>query len=139
MSVVKVAFDILEDDQNVPPGYQYMECHMIFDIKLDGFQRKARLVAGGHMTEAPTVMMYASIVSHESVRIALTVAALNDLDVMTSDIQNAYLTAPCEERIWTTLGPEFGTAQGQKALIIRALYGLKSAGRSFGRHLTDCM
>ena len=118
MSVVKVAFDILEDDQNVPPGYQYMECHMIFDIKLDGFRRKARLVAGGHMTEAPAVMMYASIVSRESVRIALTVAALNDLDVMTSDIQNAYLTAPCEERIWTTLGPEFGTAQGQKALII---------------------
>ena len=131
MSVVKVAFDILEDDQNIPLGYQYMECHMIFDIKLDGFQRKARLVTGGHMTEAPTVMMYASIVSHESVQIALTVAALNDLDVMTSDIQNAYLTAPCEEHIWTTLGPEFSTAQ--------ALYGLKSAGRSFGRHLTDCM
>ena len=139
MSVVKVAFDILEDDQNVPPGYQYMECHMIFDIKLDGFQRKARLVTRGHMTEAPAVMMYASIVSHESVQIALTVAALNELDVMTSDIQNAYLTAPCEEHIWTTLGPEFGTAQGQKALIIQALYGLKSAGGSFGRHLADCM
>jgi hypothetical protein len=56
-----------------------------------------------------------------------------------SDIQNAYLTVPCEERIWTLLGPEFGQDQGKKAVIVRALYGLKSAGSSFQRHLADCM
>jgi hypothetical protein len=58
-----------------PPGYQYMECHMVFDIKLDGFKRKARLVAGGHMTDAPAVMTYASVVSPDTVRIALMMAA----------------------------------------------------------------
>ena len=56
-----------------------------------------------------------------------------------SDIQNAYLTAPCEEKIWTTLGPEFGPEQGKTAVIMRALYGLKSARGTFSRHLSDCM
>ena len=116
-----------------------MQCHMIFTVKMDRFIRKARLVAGGHMTDTPATMPYASVVSRETVRIALTVAALNDLEVTTSDIQNAYLTAPCKEKIWTTLRPEFGPDNGKRALIVRALYGLSSAGVLFGRDLTDCM
>jgi hypothetical protein len=80
--------------------------------------RKARMVAGGHMTDNPAVLTYASVVSRESVRIALTIAALNDLEVKASDIQNAYLCSPCEELIWTTLGPEFGPDEGKKAVIV---------------------
>jgi hypothetical protein len=136
---VNVSFKHVDDGEEVPVGYQYIDCHMVFDVKLDGFRRKARMVAGGHMTEAPAVMTYASVVSRESVRIALTLAALNDLQVKASDVMNAYLTAPCEEKIWTILGPEFGGDAGKKALIVRALYGLKSAGASFSRHLADCM
>ena len=77
--------------------------------------------------------------SRESVRIALTLAALNDLEVKSADIKNAYLTAPVTEKIWTILGPEFGEDAGKKALIVRALYGLKSAGAAFRNHLADCM
>ena len=76
-----------------------------------------------------------SVVSRESVRIALTLAALNDLEVKTADIENAYLTAPVSEKIWTVLGPEFGDDQGKRAIVVRALYGLKSAGASFRNHL----
>jgi len=91
------------------------------------------------MTETPAVLMYASVVSHDTVHIALTIAALHDLEVRASDVQNAYLMAPCTKKIWTTLGPEFGLDQGKNALIVRALYGLKSIGASFSRHLADCM
>ena len=97
------------------------------------------MVAGGHMTEAPAVLTYSSVVSRETVRIALTLAALNDLEVKANDVQNAFPTAPCEEKVWTILGPEFGADAGKKVLIVRALYGLKSAGASFSRHLADCM
>ena len=31
-------------------GHQEIKCHIIFDVKMD-FTRKARFVAGGHMTE----------------------------------------------------------------------------------------
>ena len=63
---------------------------------MDNFSRKARLVAGGHMTEVPDVMTYASVVSCKTVRIALTIAAINGLQVKAADIMNAYITAPLE-------------------------------------------
>ena len=139
MKNVRVAFKIMEDGKDPPPGYSFMNCHMVFDIKLDGFKRKARLVAGGHVLDPPAGLTYSSVVSRDSVRIILTIAALNDLEVKASDVQNAYLTAPCEEKVWTKLGPEFGADQGKSALIVRALYGLRSAGASFSRHIADCM
>jgi hypothetical protein len=56
--------------------------------------------------------------SCESMRIALTLAALNDLDVKMADIENAYLTAPVTEKVWTVLGPEFRVDAEKKALLL---------------------
>lgn len=80
-----------------------------------------------HMVDVPTIITYSSAVVHDSVRIALTPAALNDLEVKVADILNAYVTALTEEKIWTILGPEFGGDQGKRAVIVCALYGLKRA------------
>ena len=52
---------------------------------------------------------------------------------------NEYVTAPCSKNIWTVLGKEFGKYQGKKAIIVRALYGLKSSGAAFHAHLADYM
>ena len=139
MAKVRIAFKILEDGTRVPPTYQQIRCHLIYNLKIENFRRKARFVAGGHTTQTPTTLTYSSVVSRESVRIALTLAALNDLEVKTSDIENAYLTAPVSEKIWTVLGPEFGSDAGKKAIIVRSLYGLKSSGASFRNHLANCM
>ena len=49
---------------------------------------------------------------------------------------NAYITAPITEKVWTTLGPECGPDAGKTAIIVRTLYGLKSAGAAFRAHLT---
>jgi hypothetical protein len=136
---LRTAFKILNGEESVPPTYQKIRCHMIFDVKMEDFRRKARFVAGGHTTETPHAMTYASVVSRESVRIALTLAALNDLDVKMADIENAYLTAPVTEKVWTVLCPEFGDDAGKRVLIVRALYGLTSAGTAFRNHLTECM
>jgi hypothetical protein len=111
-------------------GYQEIKCHMVFDIKMD-LTRKARIVAGGHTTETPSSLTYSSVVSRDSVRIAFLYAALNDLDVMSCDVSNAYLNAPCREKIWFVAGPEFGSRQGQVVKIVRALYGLKSSGAAW--------
>ena len=37
------------------------------------------------------------------------------------------------------MGPEFGDDQGKRAIVVRALYGIKSAGASFRNHLAECM
>jgi hypothetical protein len=71
--------------------------------------------------------------------IALTLAALNDLEVKTADIKNAYLTAPVTEKTWCVPGPEFGADAGKRAIIVRSLYHLISSGTSFRNHLADCM
>ncbi|KAI2506535.1 Reverse transcriptase (RNA-dependent DNA polymerase) [Fragilaria crotonensis] len=47
MSKVRIAFQIIGDDENPPPTYQEIRCHLVFDVKMENFQRKARLVAGG--------------------------------------------------------------------------------------------
>jgi hypothetical protein len=92
---------------------------MIFDIKMEDLRRKSRLVAGGHMTDAPATTTFASVVSRKTVQIALTLAGLNDLQVKVSDIENAYITAPCTEKIWTVLRPEFGSDAGKSAIVVR--------------------
>jgi hypothetical protein len=139
MTNVMVAFKFLGKGVEPPPGYQKIKCHMIFDVKLDGFKRKAREVADGHLTDPPATLTYASVVSRDTVRIALTMAALHDIEVKTADIQNAYLTAPCTEKVAVVCGPEFGIRQGETALVVRALYGLKSSGAAFRNHLASCM
>ena len=83
------------------------------------------------MTAPPSSLTFASVVSRESVRLAFLLAALNDLEVKTADIANAYLNAPCSEKLYIICGPEFGKEyEGKRALIVRALYGLKSSGAS---------
>ena len=113
---------------------------MIFDIKMEDFRRNARHVAGGNATVAPPTLTYMGVLSQDSVRIALTLAVFNDMEVKTSDIQNEYLTAPCSEKIWTTLGSELcPDLAGKKSLVFRAFYGIKSEHDSFINHLAECM
>ena len=141
MRNVLPAFEVWEKPlSEMPVGYQEVRCHLILDVKMGkNFRRKARFVAGGHTTEVPNTLTYASVVSRYSVRIALTIAALNDLKVMACDIQNAYLTADCRERIWTRAGPEFGSEAGSIFLVKKALYGLKSAGAAFRALLAETL
>jgi hypothetical protein len=86
------------DTNEIPEGYTHITLHMIFDVKMVGLVRKARLVAGGHMTEEPKESTYSSVVTRDSVRLAFLIAALNDLDLLTADVQNAYLNTPTGER-----------------------------------------
>ena len=139
MKNIVPAFEVFEGvEDDIPKDYQFMRCHMIFDVKFgENFQCKARLVAGGHMTDTPNTLTYSSVISHDSVHIALTIAALNELSVMACDIQSAYLTADCREKVWTHAGPEFGSECGSIMIVKKALYGLKGSGAAFRAHLAE--
>ena len=115
MTNLAVAFHILEHGENGPVGYGHITCHLIFDVKMD-LRRKAQFVAGGHTPNPPVESTYADLVSIESVRIAFTIASLNDLDIFAADIQNTYLTVPCGEKIIFTCGSEFGSEHMGKQL-----------------------
>jgi hypothetical protein len=104
------------------------------------FTRKARYVAGGHMTDPPSTLTYSSVVSRDSVRIGFLLAALNDLELLAADVGNAYLNASTRERVYTTAGLEFGAElQGKPVVIVRALYGLKSSGAAWRAHFANTL
>ena len=78
----------------------------------------AWLVAGSYMTKAPAITMYASVMSRETVRIALKIAALNNLEVKSGYILNKYIQAHVTGKVWTTLGPVYGEKAREATVII---------------------
>ena len=120
MENVRVAFEVLPDGKAASIGHQFVQCHMLFDMKMEDFRQKARFVAGGHMTEALATVTYASIVSRETVRIAFMIATVNNLEIKLGNILNAYVQAPVTEKVWTTLGPEFGKDAGKTAVLFES-------------------
>jgi len=67
------------------------------------------------------------------------IAALNDLQTLAADIWNAYLNAPNCERVYAIAGKEFGSRAGEQVIIVRALYGFKSAGAAWRAHLESSL
>jgi hypothetical protein len=59
---------------------------------------------------------------------------LNDLQVLATDIGNAYLCTPNREKVYAVAGKDFGNRAGKTILIICILYGLKSAGVAWRTH-----
>ena len=106
---------------------------MVFDIKMEDFRHKARLVVECHMTKASATITYASVVCGETVRIDLMIAAINDVGVKLGNIMNAYVQASVTEKLWTTQGPEFGTDARKTVVIVRALFG------AFRSHFVRCI
>ena len=59
MANSRIAFQVLGTDDPPPVGFTEITCHLIFDVKMD-LTRKARYVAGGHLTDPPSSQTYAS-------------------------------------------------------------------------------
>ena len=81
---------------------------------------------------------YSSVVCCDSVIIAFLVDSLNDLDILVCDISNAYINAPCPERIWSVARLDCGKSlEGNFMKLVCALYGLKSSGASWRKMFKD--
>ena len=74
----------------------------------------------------PKCDTYSLVVQRDSAWIAFLYAALNDLDILSCEISNTYLEAPCGEKLWTVASKEFGSLDGKLMIIHRALYGIKA-------------
>ena len=62
------------------PDYKRINVHLVFAVKHDG-RHKARLVAGGHMTDTPIDSVYSSVVSLRGIRMLTFIAEHNDMDI----------------------------------------------------------
>ena len=68
-------------DAKTPQGYQRIPVHLVFDVKED-LKRKARMVAGGHMTKPLKESVYSGVASLRSLRIVTFLSELNALPIM---------------------------------------------------------
>jgi len=120
-------------------GWQFAPMHMIFDVKQQDMRYKAWLVVGGHVIDSSDYTTYSSVIENISVRLLFLAATHQGLGIMTGDIGNAFPTAPCAEKVWSKCGPEFGDQEGAIVTLQRALYGLKTASRSFHEFFGDTL
>ena len=85
MKNVLITFDILDEGEDLPVNLKSLGVHLVLDVKMD-LTHKTRLVAHGRRIEDPVRTTYAGVASRETVRIALTYAALNGLDILAAEI-----------------------------------------------------
>ena len=126
--------------KNIPPPDKYkVPVHFIFDVKFD-LRRKARLVAGGHLTalihnDSP----YAGIASIRSIRTCMFLSELNEMILWMADVGNAYLEAWTKELLYIIAGPEFEPLEGYILIVDKALYGMRSRGARWAERLADSL
>ena len=65
------------------------------------------------MTEPPASLTYYSVVSIDGVYIDVTVADLNDVDILAYDIENGYLNVKSREKIWKNMVPSLEITKGK--------------------------
>jgi Reverse transcriptase (RNA-dependent DNA polymerase) len=121
------------------PGkdYKRINVHFVYAAKPD--RLKARLVAGGHLTDTPVKSVYSSVVSLRGVRLVAFLAELNGLQTWSTGVENAYLESFTKEKVYIIAGPEFGDRQGHTFVIVKALYGLKSSGLRWRERFADVL
>ena len=107
-SAVMIAFEVQSEKKTLVAGYKKTPGHLVWDYKIDFMPKATRYVAGGHTTDPPKAIMYASVVSRETIWIALFVAGLNGLNLWLTDIGNAYLTESVTGSSYVVAGDEFG-------------------------------
>ena len=103
---------------------------MIFEVKLCG-SRKARYMAGGHVVDCSGISTRSTVVKGISSRLIDLIAHRDELKTLCADVSNAFITAPCLEKVYARAGEEFGEKSECLMIIKKALYGLKSSSRAF--------
>jgi len=121
-----------------PPNFKKIRVHFVFAVKHDG-RHKARLVAGGHLTEPPVDSIFSGVVSLRSLRTVMFIAELNGLQIWGADVGNAYLEAMTKERVYIVAGRGFGELEGCTLVIVKALYGLRSSGLRWHERFADTL
>jgi uncharacterized membrane protein len=102
-------YSTFEDKGQVKYSNGYKNIHVHFVLVKHDLRHKARLVAGGHLTDPNTTdNTYSSVVSLRSMQIAIVASELNNLDIIVSDVSSTYLEAYTQEKVCFITGPEFG-------------------------------
>ncbi|KAL7465598.1 LOW QUALITY PROTEIN: hypothetical protein ACHAXS_005909 [Conticribra weissflogii] len=77
-------------------------CHLFFDDKMDCTPQL--FVINWATTDTSTLLTYSGVISRHSIKLSFMIAAPNDFVILACNNGNAYLIAPCREKIWCEAG-----------------------------------
>jgi len=128
------AMGVYQEVHDLPPGKKAVGSKWVLVLKRDEngdiSRFKARLVAQG-FTQIPGqdfTHTFAPVARWDSIRLILSIAAMNDWELRHIDIKTAYLNGKLKEEIYLKrpemLGPGYW-------LLKKALYGLRQSGREW--------
>ena len=127
------------------PEIKVIGARWVYKLKLDSAGNverfKARLVAQG-FSQRPGVDFeetYAPVLEMATMRTLLSYAAHHDWIIEVDDVQTAYLNGKIEEEIYIRQPRGFEKGNGNVCRLIKAIYGLKQAGRTWWIALTTVL
>jgi hypothetical protein len=125
-------------ETKLPEGRKAVGCKWVFKVKTDAdgkvVKYKSRLVAQG-FSQIPGIdyeETFAPVGRTTSLRLLLTVAATNDLEVRQADVEGAYLNGKLDVELYMAYPQGMTPKKGCNALrLVGSLYGLKQSGRTW--------
>lgn len=120
---------LIDKPSDVKPIY----CKWVFRVKSnpDGSvdRYKARLVVCGYLQKQGIdyANTFAPVVSYTGIRVALSIAAAFDYEIVQFDVKTAFLNGELDRPIYMCQPPGYSDGTNRVCLLQRALYGLKQA------------
>ena len=121
---------------HLPPGKNLIKAMFIFKLKSDG-RYKVRLVAKGYSQKYGTdyTDVFAPVVSKNSLRALLALAAAEDFEIHQMDVETAFLHGELEEELYIEAPEGSDYPKGTVLRLAKSLYGLKQAPRQWNKAL----
>lgn len=120
------------------PEGKILRGRWVYRIKEDG-RFKARWVVKGYLeNELLDRQTYAHVTHITSLRTLLTMAAIKKWTIVKADVSNAFLKSDIDRTVFVEL-PHGYTIPGQVAVLMKSLYGLRTAPRSWMLKLRELL
>jgi len=82
-------------------GKKTVKNHWVFNIKPDGHYWSCLVVKGFSQVEGIDFdKLFSLVIHYETIRLLLTIAILEDLDIQSIDVKTAYLYGDLDEKIY---------------------------------------
>ena len=90
-----------------------------------------------HLVDPHGISTHSTVVKGVSVCLLDAISHRDNLKVLYGNVGNAFVTAPCLEKVYSRAGPKFGDRQDAFMVLVKVLYGLWSSSHAFRGHFAD--